>query len=93
MPTTARREDTLIGLFVSAYEDCSWADAINEQPDKIERTRPAVDWLAKRQSDGKTLAIEHTIIEPFFGEKRDFASFEAAFLEIERDVSLPVPGR
>jgi hypothetical protein len=93
MPTTARREDTFIGLFVSAYENCSWADAINEQPDQIERTRPAVDWLAKRQSDGKTLAIEHTIIEPFIGEKRDFASFEAAFLEIERDTSLPVPGR
>jgi hypothetical protein len=93
MPTIARREDTFVGLFVSAYENCSWADALHEQPDKIERTRPAVDWLAKRQSDGKTLAIEHTIIEPFFGEKRDFASFEAAFLEIERDTSLPVPGK
>jgi hypothetical protein len=93
MPTTARREDTYIGLFVSAYENHSWAKALNEQPDKIERTRPAVDWLAKRQSDGKTLAIEHTIIEPFIGEKRDFASFEAAFLEIESDTSLPVAGR
>ncbi len=93
MPTISRREDTFIGLFLSAYENRSWADARHEQPDKIERTRPAVDWLAKRQSDGKTLAIEHTIIEPFFGEKRDFASFEAAFLEIERDTSLAVPRR
>lgn len=93
MPTTSRREDTFIGLFLSAYENGSWADTLHEQPDKIERTRPAVDWLAKRKSDGKTLAIEHTIVEPFLGEKSDFASFEAAFLEIERDTSLPVAGR
>jgi len=93
MPTTSRREDIFIDLFLSAYENRSWADALHEQPDKIERTKPAVDWLAKRKSDGKALAIEHTIIEPFLGEKGDFASFEAAFLEIERDTSLPVPGR
>ena len=92
MPTIYR-EDTFIKLFVSAYENGSWADALHQQPDKIERTKPAVDWLAKRKSDGKILAIEHTIIEPFVGEKADFASFEAAFLEIERDKSLLVPGR
>jgi hypothetical protein len=93
MLTTSRREDIFIDLFLSAYENRSWADALHEQPDKIERTKPAVDWLAKRKSDGKTLAIEHTIIEPFLGEKGDFASFEAAFLEIERDTSLPIAGR
>jgi hypothetical protein len=87
------REDTFISLFLLAYENCSWADALHQQPDKIERTEPAVDWLAKRKSDSKTLAIEHTIIEPFVGEKADFASFEVAFLEIERDPSLLVPGR
>ncbi len=27
MPTKARREDLFIGLFVSAYEEESWADA------------------------------------------------------------------
>ncbi len=93
MPTTSRREDIFIGLFLSAYENRSWADALHVQPDKIERTKPAVDWLAKRKSDGKTLAIEHTIIEPFVGEKADFASFKTAFLAIEGDTSLPVAGR
>jgi hypothetical protein len=92
MPTNSRA-DIFISLFVSAYENGSWVDALHIQPDKIERTKPAVDWLAKRKSDGSTLAIEHTIIEPFVGEKADFASFEAAFLEIERDASLLVPGR
>jgi hypothetical protein len=90
---TSNREDAFISLFLSAYENGSWADALHQQPDRIERTKPAVDWLAKRKSDGETLAIEHTIVEPFVGEKADFASFEAAFLEIERDTSLLVPRR
>jgi len=93
MPNTSRREDTFISLFLSAYENDSWSDALHEQPDKIVRTKKAVDWLSKRKSDGKRLAIEHTIIEPFEGERADFASFEAAFLEIERDTSLLVPRR
>jgi hypothetical protein len=87
------REELFISLFISAYEEGSWADALHVQPDKIERTKPAVDWLAKRKSDGKTLVIEHTIIEPFVGEKADFANFKTGFLAIEDDTSLPVGGR
>ncbi len=87
------REDPFIKLFLSAYEDGSWADADLEKPDAIDRKNPAVDQLATRKSDGRTLAIEHTIIEPFVGDKGDFVSFEAAFLEIEKDKSLVVHGR
>ena len=86
-------DDDLIKLFLSAYERGSWADARHTKPDSIVRTMQAVDQLATRKSDDKTLAIEHTIIEPFVGEKEDFAFFEAAFLEIETDKSLLVPGR
>jgi|HubBroStandDraft_2_1064218.scaffolds.fasta_scaffold00614_6 hypothetical protein len=93
MPATSRREDLFINLFMSAYEDASWADAVHVQPDKIERTKPAVDWFAKRACDGDTVAIEHTIIEPFVEEKRDFAFFETAFLGIEREADLAVAGR
>ena len=35
----------------------------------------------------------HTIIEPFTAEKEDFAFFSKAFLDIEKDLSLVVPGR
>ena len=87
------QEGAFIKLFLSAYENGSWVDALHQQPDKVERTKPAVDWLAKRKSDGKTLVIEHTIIEPLVGERADFAFFEAAFLQIERDTSLLVAGR
>ena len=93
-PASFRREDVFIKLFLSAYEDGSWADAECSQPDKIIRSKPAVDWFATRKSDNKTLAIEHTIVEPFVGEKSDLAFFlNAAFLDIESDASLLVPGR
>ena len=91
MPTKPRREDTFIERLLSAYENESWADAEIDWLDK--RIDGAVDALATRRSDLKTLAIEHTIIEPFVNEKEDFAFLEAAFLGIEDDKSLLVPGR
>lgn len=87
------REEPFIKLFLSAYEKGSWADAELAKPDSIDRTNPAVDQIATRRSDGKTLAIEHTIIEPFVKDKEDFVSFQASFLGIENDESLLVPGR
>ncbi len=94
MQPEVTREDHFIKLFLSAYENGSWADADVTKPDAIDRTNPAVDQLATKRSDGKLLAIEHTIIEPFTSEKSDFASFSKAdFLGIEGDSSLPVPGQ
>jgi hypothetical protein len=92
MSLRVTREDHFIRLFLSAYERGSWANAALTKPDAIERTSPAVDQIATR-SDGTILALEHTIIEPFVGEKEDFAAFEqAAFRRIEQDESLLVPG-
>ena len=93
MSTGPSREDDFIVPFLSAYEDGTWADAETTKPDAIDRTNPAVDKLATRKSDGRTLAIEHTIIEPFVGDKEDFAFFETALLVIETDQTLAVPGR
>ena len=93
MPPGHTRDDDFIRLFLSAYEDGSWASAEFTKPDRIDRRNPAVDQRATRRSDRKTVAIEHTIIEPFVSDKQDFAFFEAAFLGIENDKSLLVPGR
>ena len=51
--------------------------------------KPIVDWvdehengaveLIARKSDGTTLAIEHTLIQPYPLEKEDFARFDRAF--------------
>ncbi len=81
-------EQDLIRLFVSAYENFAWAGSeiirLDEQEDG------AIEALVKR-TDGQTMAIEHTLIEPFVGDKRDYAMFEQAFLKIEDDKSLAVP--
>jgi hypothetical protein len=93
MSTRTWREEDFIAPFLSAYEDGTWADAETKKPDSLDRVNPAVDKLAIRKLDGKVLAIEHTIIEPFLGDKEDFASFKETFLKIEADRSLAVPGR
>lgn len=91
MPTTTRREDQIIRWFLSAYEAGSWADSKIEWPDKIQDK--GVDALATRKCDGMKLALEHTIIQPFSGDLADIALFAQAFLEIQNDASLVVPGR
>ena len=91
MPTKPRREDAFIDAFLSAYENFSWADAHRDWLDR--RLDKAVEVLATRRSDGETLAIEHTLIEPFVSDKEDYAFFEPSFLKIEDDKALVVPDR
>src|ERR1017187_6108239 len=79
MQTGLSREDAFILPFLSAYEDGTWADAETRKPDALDRANPAVDRIATRKVDGKTLAIEHTIIEPFVGDQEEFASFQSTF--------------
>jgi hypothetical protein len=50
------REDRFIKQFLSAYEDGSWADADVTKPDAIDRKNAAVDQLATRKPDRRTLA-------------------------------------
>jgi hypothetical protein len=91
MPSKPRPEDVFIEAFLSAYEDLSWADADKDWVDR--RVDGGVEMLATRRSDGKTLAIEHTLIQPFVGDIDDFKFFERAFLKIGDDKSLIVPDR
>jgi hypothetical protein len=79
MPSKPRPEDVFIKAFLSAYEDLSWADADKDWVDR--RVDGGVEMLATRKSDGKTLAIEHTLIQPFVGDIDDFKFFRAGFLE------------
>jgi len=84
-----RDEQAFVSLFVSAYENLAWAGSKIDRLD--EKEDGAIEALITR-GDGQTMAIEHTLIEPFVGDKRDFATFEQALLKIERDRSLAVPG-
>jgi hypothetical protein len=90
---------------VSAYENFAWAGSKIEFPDvetvgaravlrsaqgRSRDENPAIDGLITR-ADGQTIAIEHTLIEPFVGDRGDYAMFDEALLKIERDTSLAVP--
>jgi hypothetical protein len=94
MPTTGiRAEDKLIDLFLKVYNDCSWSGPLSVKVSPERTTDGAVEMLATRVSDGLTLAIEHTLIEPFVGEKIDFHSHYLAFArQLKADESLRVPG-
>jgi hypothetical protein len=91
LPTKPRREDTFVERFLLSYENSSWADANRDWVDR--RLDKAVEMLATRKSDGKTLAIEHTLVEPFVSDKEDYAFFESSFLNIENDTALVVQDR
>jgi hypothetical protein len=90
MPTKPRPEDRLIDIFLSAYEENSWScceiDRLDQKQDG------AVEVLATRTSDGLTLAIEHTLIQPYGEYSRDFA-WHSVFLPIEKDQSLITQNR
>ena len=87
MPTKARRENVFIERLLSAYEAGSWATAQIDWLDQ--RIDGAVEALVAR-ADGRTLAIEHTLIEPFIDDEKDFAQFEKALLDIKNDKTLLV---
>lgn len=87
MPTKERIEDDIIEGLLSAYEDGAWADAEISWPDKV--VDAGVDAIAVRASDKKILAIEHTIVQPFPNEKKNFALLlKSGFLELDKDLSL-----
>ena len=88
MPTSARPENQIVKLFVSAYQNDSWKDARLTFPDEVKDG--GVDGFVERV-DGATLAIEHTIVEPFVGDIADQTEMVPMFPLIENDKSLFVP--
>jgi hypothetical protein len=87
---TGRNDQQFVKLFLSAHDQFSWRDAEIEWLDQ--QVEGAVEARATRRSDENTLAIEHTLIEPFREDKSDFTLFEQHLLPIEDDESLRVQG-
>src|SRR5579863_8509730 len=85
-----RKERPLIELFLSAYDNDAFRGA---SLDWLEDKQQAAVELVATNNAGQKLAIEHTLIQPFVGEKQDSERFLKAFLRIEHDPSLAVPGR
>jgi hypothetical protein len=88
LPTVSRQENATIKLFVSAYENDTWKDSNLIFPDELEDGQ--VDGFATRATDQATLAIEHTVVEPFLGDILDQSEFIPEFIALEKDTSLHV---
>src|SRR5258706_8238104 len=84
------RERPFIEMFLDEYENASWKFAVRDWLE--ERIDGAVEVVATR-ADGATLAIEHTIVQPFVGEKADSNIFMKAFGRIEKNPELAIPER
>jgi hypothetical protein len=85
-----RKERLLIELFLSAYDSDSWNNCGRVWLEDFGDN--AVELLATKL-DGTTLAIEHTLIQPFVGEKTDSHRFLQTFLPIDSNPALTIPGR
>lgn len=86
-----RRDERLIDLFLSGYRDRAGNSyRLVERPDRVERGRPAIDCVAVNER-GDNLAIEHTLVEPFEGQKAGDQPFLAAFERLHHSPELTVP--
>jgi hypothetical protein len=84
-------ERPFIRMFLSGYASGAWKDA---SLNWIEETQENAVEVVATSSTGKTLALEHTLIELFAGEKYDSTIFVEAFeTRIEKNPDIIIPGR
>ena len=87
-----KRDQKLVSLFLEEYTKISGeAFQVKEWVDDAERNKPAVEAIAVNESTGTSLAIEHTLLQPFEGEKEDSHRFLTVIGDLEKDDSLKVP--
>jgi len=87
-----RRDHAIVEGFLSAYNRhhgtsfkvARWADVLNRQTQ-------AVEAVASNDA-GDTIALEHTLIEPFAGERSDTERFLRVFARLEGCSDLVKPG-
>jgi hypothetical protein len=87
----AKRDKVIIERFLQEYNDERGTSyKVVDWPDEGDRTGKVIDALA---ADGAaTLAIEHTLLQPFAGERQDTAIFLKAVGKLDKAPHLMVPG-
>ncbi len=77
-----KRDRQLVNQFLIGYNFLSGSSFTATQfPEDEDRTKPAVEVIA---TDGtRTMAIEHTLLEPFVGQKEDDVRFLKVFGSLE----------
>jgi hypothetical protein len=93
MARTTGRDRILIEDFLRGYnQHIGETYQPATRPDEVERQKQAVDWIAKNCL-GRILANEHTLIQPFIGEKDDAQRLMTVIAPLEADHSLRIPGK
>jgi hypothetical protein len=87
-----KRDQQLVSHFLSAFNQHHGASfRVVRSPDVENRRSPAIEAVAADDA-GTTLAFEHTLIEPFEGERTDSARFMQVFGPLEGHSDLMRPG-
>jgi hypothetical protein len=90
---TVKWDATLISLFLSVYDGRQWTVSRTERRRLETEKDGGIDMLVVRRADGLRLAIEHTMVEPFNGERTDYYKhFKQLQVALREDESLLVPG-
>ena len=77
-----------IGIWLDCYNKLNGTGFhVDSYPDEYERNTESIDALC-RDSDGKTLGLEHTRVEAFPGEMTDNARFMEVLGRFEKDPDL-----
>ncbi len=77
-------------MLLSAYENGAWKTA---SLDWVEEKQDGAVEVIATKADGTKLALEHTLIQPFVGEKFDSEAFIKAFGRIEKNPIFDLPER
>jgi len=86
-----RRDQILVTMFLDEYnKNNGVVFQVKEWPEQTERNKPAVEAIAVNES-GETLAIEHTLLQGFVGEKEDSSRFLKVVGSLEKEPSLRFP--
>ncbi len=87
-----RWDRQLIQVFLDGYNGHAGVHfAVESYPEDTERQATAVDVIA-RDHRGTTLAIEHTLVQPFGGEREERSRFLKVLGRLEGNEELKVPG-
>jgi hypothetical protein len=87
-----RRDQQLVSHFLTAFNQrCGTSFKVLRWPDVDNRQSPAVEAVASDAS-GETVAIEHTLVQPFDGERIDTDRFMKVFGKLEGCADLIKPG-
>jgi hypothetical protein len=82
-----QRDKNVIEHWVRLYDRLTGASyAVKSWPDK-DSSKKNIDAMCC-DLNGRTLAIEHTLIEPFAGEKNDASRFARTLMSLENHASL-----